>query len=381
MSCETFAAPAFRCAHMMARGLAGNDCEVDFVVGGMGLFLGTDHEECADYTFQCFASTPNAHRSFYKYYSFVKSGIIKKRWDVVLFYSVGLQFVPLVMYARRCGVKIIYVQGDHYVPLPGMNVLDRLKLFIINSVDVFMSRKSDLNALTGTSVLLEHYRKQAPVIPIYLSYPPIDVDLFSAGDSQKALSKYNLKDKLVIVYCGSVVSLEGIEIMLNAMRVVSQFSEQAHLVIAGKLDVVDYALSYKVDYKKISNELGIRDRVTFTDFIDQVAVRDLLSAANILLMPKLDHHRNAVAAPIKLSEYLASGRPVIASSVGDVSERFEDGIELCLCEPGDSSDLALKIIYMLDNPHIAEQIADNGQEYARKHFDYISWGKQVLNLL
>ncbi len=381
LACRNFSAPAVRCAHMMARGLAGNGCNVDFVVGGSGLYIGKDHEGCIDYHFHCLASTNEKRGSALAHFLMLRNGIINKRWDVIVFYSVGLQFISLISLARRHGIKIVYVQGDHYVPLPGMNTLDRGKLAIINIIDCYLSRRSNLNALTGTLLLSEHFHKQAPNVPIHLSYPPIDTDLFSKGDATKIRKYYGLLDKKIIVYCGSVGSLEGIEVLLNAMYIVSKSNTKTHLVIAGKLGVIDHALVQQIDYPKLAEDLGIFNRVSFTGFIDQNEVRGLLCAADLLIMPKLNHRRNAVAAPIKISEYLASGRPVIASMVGDIATRFQDGVELRFCVPGDSDDLAEKILQMLDEHEATKKIAANGQAYARQQFDYLTWGSQVLKLI
>lgn len=378
---RNFSAAASRCAHMMARGLAANGCSVDFIVGGRGDYPGKDHEGCTDYRFHCLATTEKQRGSPFAHFRMLYCGIIQKRWDVMVFYSVGVQFIPLISLARRHGLKIVYVQGDHYVPLQGMTVHYRAKLAVVNAIDCYLALRADLNVLTGTSLLGDHFRKQAPNVPFYLSYPPIDTDLFAEGDGAGFRSRYGLGDQKIIAYCGSIGSLEGVEVLIRAMRRVAQTHPHAHLVIAGKLGVYDHALSRQIDYPVLAAELGIADRVTFTGFIDEDGVRGLLQAAYLLVMPKLDHRRNAVAAPIKLSEYLAAGKPVVASTVGDVATRFNDGVELLFCDPGNFNDLAVKLSQLLDAPELALKIADEGHAYACKHFDYRSWGRDVLTLL
>lgn len=378
IACRTFSAAASRCAHMMARGLAANGCNVDYVVGGRGDYLGKDHEGCTDYRFFCLAGTKERRGSVLEHYWMVHRGIMANRWDIIVFYSVGIQFIPLISLARRRGLKIVYVQGDHYVPLPGMGLPNRAKLGVINAIDRYLSRRSDLNALTGTSLLFEHYRNQAPAVPIHLGYPPIDTDLFSSGDTAGFRNHYNLNNLKLLVYCGGIGSLEGVEILIRAMPQVFESHPDAHLVIAGKLGVHDHALARQIDYPALADELRISSRITFTGFIGPNTVRGLLRAADILVMPKLDHRRNAVAAPIKLTEYFAAGRPVIASTVGDIPIRFRDGVELRFCAPGDSQALAEKVIELLNSPETAQQIGANGQAYARDHFDFRSWGREIL---
>jgi len=378
VACRNYQVSSFRCAHMMARGLAVNGCNVDFLIGGSGEFQGSDQEDCSDYQFYCLATRGEKKGSAFVHFQTLRSGIINKRWDIILLYSVGVQFLHVVSLAKQYGIKVIYVQGDQYIPLPGMLFRHRIKLKFINAINRYLSRHADLNVLTGTQLLADHFQQQAPNVPIHLCYPPIDTTLFSKGDHLGFRQRYGLKDKILIVYCGSVGSLEGVEVLIRAMRLVSKSISQAHLVIAGKLGVMDHALTEQVDYQALTENLGISSNVTFTGFLDHEEVRGLLRAADLLIMAKLDHRRNSVAAPIKLSEYLASGRPVIASTVGDIASRFKDGVELCFCHPGNSENLADKILEMIGSPEASERIAVNGQNYARNHFDYRSWGRDVL---
>jgi glycosyltransferase involved in cell wall biosynthesis len=54
--------------------------------------------------------------------------------------------------------------------------------------------------------------------------------------------------------------------------------------------------------------------------------------------------------PLAVVEAMAYGRPIVATSVGGISEMIKDGVNGLLCKPGDPEDLAQKICALIENP-------------------------------
>ena len=76
------------------------------------------------------------------------------------------------------------------------------------------------------------------------------------------------------------------------------------------------------------------------------------------------------ASPIVLREAFASGRPVVATRVGDIPEIIEHGQNGLLVEPGNSTALSAAILEFLTDPSLAAKCAANGLRYAREHFSF-----------
>ena len=98
-------------------------------------------------------------------------------------------------------------------------------------------------------------------------------------------------------------------------------------------------------------------------------------------MTRIDLDYAHAGFPFKLGEYLASGRPVIASRVSDVDRFLADRSNAVLVRPGDSGELAEAIEYLLDNPEAASSIGQRGREVAVSLFDYKSQGQALLSFL
>jgi glycosyltransferase involved in cell wall biosynthesis len=77
------------------------------------------------------------------------------------------------------------------------------------------------------------------------------------------------------------------------------------------------------------------DAVRFAGFLDQDGVADTLRQADALVLPSF-----AEGVPVVLMEAMASGKPVIATQVGGVSELVEDGVSGHVVPPGDAASLA-----------------------------------------
>jgi glycosyltransferase involved in cell wall biosynthesis len=299
---------------------------------------------------------------------------------ILVFYSVGLLFIPVALVARMLGMKFVYVQGDRYTLMPGMGRLQVLKMRAINVIDRYLAPRSRLNILTGTARLLEYYETFAPKVPAFLCYPPIDLDTFFCGEHSRSVTDRRATSNYTVAYCGTVGEIEGIRTLLRAFALLRKRRDDVDLVIAGRLGGGDVPRGAST-FEQLAGELGLGRSVTFTGLLSLRDVTAVMESADILVMPRTDHLRNRVAAPIKLAEYLAAGRAVVATRVGGLESTFEDGCEILLCEPEDEADLTEKLDELLSDDVKRSAMAAAGQAYAVRNFDYRAWGKRATELI
>ncbi len=76
------------------------------------------------------------------------------------------------------------------------------------------------------------------------------------------------------------------------------------------------------------------------------------------------------ASPIVLREAFASGRPLIATEVGDIAEIVRHRENGLLIEPGNAQALAAAIMEFVSDPDLAAHCAANGLRYATEHFSF-----------
>lgn len=88
---------------------------------------------------------------------------------------------------------------------------------------------------------------------------------------------------------------------------------------------------------------------------------------------------------LTVTEALWKGRPVVASNVGGIPLQIKDEENGFLVEPSDTKGFADRIIQILQNPNLAENMGENGKEIVRKNFlitrlllDYLDLLKDII---
>src|SRR5690606_12083170 len=109
--------------------------------------------------------------------------------------------------------------------------------------------------------------------------------------------------------------------------------------------------------------LGLEDRVRFTGWVDQDAVRDALAAADVMVLPSY-----AEGLPLSVLEGLAHGLAVISTPVGAIAEVVEDGVTGLLVQPGDVAGLALALERVIGDPALRARLGAAGRaRWEREH--------------
>ncbi len=177
----------------------------------------------------------------------------------------------------------------------------------------------------------------------------------------------------VVAYLGGYWNVDGVGVLLKAASKLATAGEQFQLVISGAaLEGRDCD-----DVPRLTEELGLSDRTVLTGWLPTDEVIAAMSAADVLVVPKLDHIANVAGVPTKLAEYLAVGRAVVVSRVGDIPLYLSDNEDALLCDPGDARSLTTALQRVLRDPELREHLARNARQTAIKHFDYRTAARQI----
>jgi len=97
---------------------------------------------------------------------------------------------------------------------------------------------------------------------------------------------------------------------------------------------------------------------------DEAWVAEAYRAADVVVYPS-----RAETSPLAIIEAFATGRPVVATKVGGVSELLDDGRNGLLVEPGDAAGFARAVRTLLDSPELAEGLGEAGLNDVRERHD------------
>lgn len=308
---------------------------------------------------------------------YLLTSVFGQEFDYIIFYGVAPVFALVIPIARLLRQRTCLIQYDLMETNVFLGFWNYLHRQLIIGSERLLARNSSLIIIGYASALENVFRRIAPQTPRVRVWPPTDMAFFASGDGARARSRLGLGNRKLVVYAGSISRLEGSDILLRAMQDATIQCPDMKLVIAGSVTQFDPVSGRPLDYELLAQELGVQNRVLFAGVLPTDQFVDLLAAADCLVMPKVDHPANAVASPIKVGEYLASGRPVVASRVCELDQWLRHGQDIWFCRPGDPIDLAAAIVHILTDEHLAQNMGANGRQVGYDVCNYHAWVQHV----
>ena len=115
--------------------------------------------------------------------------------------------------------------------------------------------------------------------------------------------------------------------------------------------------------------------VRFAGKVSQEELPDYYAAANVFVLPSVvTRSGDTEGLGVVLLEAMAQGVPVVACDVGGIPDVVKDGETGLLVRQRDPEDLAEKIIRLLEEPGLKDELVRTGREHVRTTF---SWERIV----
>lgn len=371
---------ASRALHMQAKGLseAGHEVLVATCRGS----LGSTREVLDGFAIRSFALVTGESRGLRRSVSwlngqvrmllFLLEAIRKRTFDDIVFYGPAPVFALAAIAGRARGQRMTYIQGDLLNPRgKPLHALAELAL----------ARSASLIVVGGSSLLAAHLGRLAPATRQVKLWPPTDADYFAEGNAARARASLRLGDAPLVVYAGAVSSLDGVDLLIRSMKSVVARIPDARLVIAGFILKQDPIVGEPLQYSELVTSLGLQESIVLAGSMPMRDVADLFAAASVLVNPKVPHLTNQMAAPIKIGEYLAAGRPVLTTKECELEAWLGDGREVLFYNSGDPEALSAGICELMTNTELASRLSREGARVARRVCDYRAWGTSVAEAM
>jgi glycosyltransferase involved in cell wall biosynthesis len=162
-------------------------------------------------------------------------------------------------------------------------------------------------------------------------------------------------DGPLVVYTGRAIAGKGVDVLLEAAPALADIGAQ--LVIVGKV--------YDGEYVRLA---GRCRNVSLTGFKPPADVPAYLAAADVLVLPTTPNLRYAAyTSPLKLFEYMASARPIVASDLPVFREILTDGVNALLYPPYEATAIAKAIRRLSANSGLAARLAEQASRDVQPH--------------
>lgn len=166
--------------------------------------------------------------------------------------------------------------------------------------------------------------------------------------------RYNLGKKRVIGFVGSFQPWHDVEGLLSAFSMLYADDHNLGLLLVGDGEK-------RESLEETSHGLGLGSAVIFAGSVPHDSVPEYIAAMDVVAAP-YNWKEDFYGSPLKLFEYMASGKPTVAAAIGQIEDVIEHGKTGWLYPSGDHGQLAQSLATLLNSPELALEISCAARE-------------------
>ena len=231
--------------------------------------------------------------------------------------------------------------------------------WLARRIERYVWQKADL--VIAVSEVLASHLTQTGVSPVRVQVLPNGVDArWFIEDAASLLSRepLNLENRFVIGFVGSFKPWHGADFLLDAFGEFHRLEPSSHLLLIG-----DGPL--KTSLQDRARQAGLEKAVTFTGVVAHEDVPRYLATMDVAVAP-YPAVGNFYYSPLKLFEYMAAGRAVVASRVGQVAQVITHRVNGLLYEPGHHAGLVNCLRQLRESSALRLELGKNARRTSRE---------------
>lgn len=238
-----------------------------------------------------------------------------------------------------------------------------------------LAKASECIALRSVDLVVAQARSMArhieegarvPRERLTILYPGLETSEFSGYRGPPAVVPNLAPGQRAVMYVGSIHGYQGLDLLAAAQRHLPPGHRVVLLLSSDGGPTVDPIVAFGFD-------------AATTSVVRPSSPSELpawLAAADVLVHARPDVPDN-LNVQSKLGLYLASGRPIAATNVGDYEDLLGEAAG-CVLSPPDPLRLAAAIARAANDPRVSEAAAEHNPVIARRHFEVSDNAKRLL---
>lgn len=200
----------------------------------------------------------------------------------------------------------------------------------------------------------------------------IDPEKFRPTISGEAVrQRYGVKDKLVIGFVGWFRPWHGLEMLLKIMHEEQLAKKGVHILLIGD----GPAYSDLHSYAKTNHLLSA---VSFSGPVERAEIAEYIAAMDIAVQPSATEY----ACPIKIIEYMAMGKCIIAPDQPNIREFIENNVNGYLFKPEHKDCFKSTLLSIIENPALRESVQTKACEtIIKREYLWLANARKVMDLV
>ncbi|NJM71922.1 MAG: glycosyltransferase family 4 protein [Scytonema sp. RU_4_4] len=234
----------------------------------------------------------------------------------------------------------------------------------------FFDDKNFIGFVTISPQLLDQYIKHglSPEKSLFV-HSGVDLSNFLPYQSKDfARQKLSFaQDEKIILYSGHLYEHKGIPTLLETARLMPEYK---FVLVGGWTNDIN---KVKEDCKNLN-----LNNVKIVGHVVQSELASYLYAADVLILPtSKSWHLSETTSPLKLFEYMATRRPIVASALPTINTVLRDRENALLAQPDEPLSFKQAIVQLFENPTLASVIAERAFEEVHN----FTWDSRVERIL
>lgn len=289
---------------------------------------------------------------------------LAQRYDVVYVHNMPDILVVSSLIPKALGAKVVL---DLHDPMPELMMTifrtseDNRSVRLMKRLEKWSIARADLVVTVSVAFKRIFSSRSCPPekIAVVMNAPDGQVFPFRSPQVQPLTREAGNK-RFVIMYHGSLVERNGLDLAVEALARVRETIPSAELRIFGP------RTPFLERVMEMAQQKGLQDAV---HYLGQRQLEDLVPEIDSCDLGVIPNQRNAfteINTPTRVFEYLAMGKPVIAPSTQGIRDYFS-AESLLFFESGNAGDLAQQIEYAYFHPREVMETVRRGQQVYLEH--------------
>jgi len=229
-------------------------------------------------------------------------------------------------------------------------------------------RRADAVRVVSQAVKAYYQKRGIPALKMHVLPNAVDPGTFDPRlVCSDVRSRFGLEDKIVVGFVGSMYAYHGLSVLTRASSIVSSKSSAIHFLIVGPLS--------NHLTRAVATE-GLTNLFTLTGVVPYARIPEHIMAMDICVIPD----SNWYGSPIKLFEYGAMAKPVVAPHLGPIEDVVEDRQSALLFPPGDVDGLARSVLQLAVDEGLRRALGSNWMAEVRAKHTWARRAQQVLEI-
>jgi glycosyltransferase involved in cell wall biosynthesis len=177
-----------------------------------------------------------------------------------------------------------------------------------------------------------------------------------------------------VLYSGGFSIAYDFEQIFKAAKIIEGLDANVEFVIQGAGELLS-------SMRSSVSQLNVKNVKIVDKILSRADVAELLSQADVLILPLVEFNKPYRGMSSKLYEYQAVGKPIISCSRGLPSVYVKETNSGLAVDPGDAEALAKAVVKLKQNPNLARIMGENGRRWVENEASIEAIGLKMIQLL